>query len=208
MLVLANASPRAAVALAESHNRHMRMARLLKGAGLADDEANAPEFLPLLVAARESSLRQAGRKVNMKDLEDEDDEEVEGGIGAEAELPPGVPKWPPRVFLPRERTYTKRRQKWLLKQGEPNRSETDARIAVGDMLSVVMLWMDYSLLTDKLAKAAEDEGDIEAARALAKMGMAYRDAVYLAGRLRVFWRVPCPAEKGTMCTLASYRAQG
>jgi hypothetical protein len=31
------------------------------------------------------------------------------------------------------------------------------------MLSVVMLWMDYSALTDKLAKAAEDEGDIEAA---------------------------------------------
>jgi glutamate-1-semialdehyde aminotransferase len=24
----------------------------------------------------------------------------------------------------------------------------------------------------------------------------------------LFWRVPCPAEKGTMCTLVSYRAQG
>jgi hypothetical protein len=23
-----------------------------------------------------------------------------------------------------------------------------------------------------------------------------------------FWRVTCPAEKGTMCTLVSYRAQG
>jgi hypothetical protein len=93
--------------------------------------------------------------------------------------------WPPRLFLPRERTYTKRWQKRLLKQGEPNRSETDARIAEGDMLSVVMLWMDYSALTDKWASAAECEGDIEAAWAWAKIGMAYRDAAYQAGRLRV-----------------------
>jgi hypothetical protein len=99
MLDFANASPRAAAALAESHTRRMRMVRLLKGAGLADDEAKAPELLPLLVAARESALRQAGRKV--KDVEDEDDEEVDRGIGAQAELPSGVPMWPPRLFLPR-----------------------------------------------------------------------------------------------------------
>jgi hypothetical protein len=48
-----------------------------------------------------------------------------------------------------------------------------------------MLWMDYSALNDKLTKAAEDEGGIEAAWALAKIGMAYRDAAYQAGRLRV-----------------------
>jgi hypothetical protein len=53
------------------------------------------------------------------------------------------------------------------------------------MHSAVMLWMDYSALTDKLAKAAEDEGDIEAAWDLAKIGMAYRDAAYQAGCLRV-----------------------
>jgi hypothetical protein len=50
---------------------------------------------------------------------------------------------------------------------------------------VVMHWMDYSALNDKLTKAAEDEGGIEAAWALAKIGMAYRDAAYQAGRLRV-----------------------
>jgi hypothetical protein len=121
----------------------------------------------------------------VKDVEDENDEEVDRGIGAHAELPSGVPMWSPRLFLPRERTYTKRWQKWFLKQGEPNQSETDRRIAEGDMLYVVMLWMDYFALTDKLAKAAEDEGDIEAAWALAKIGMAYRDAAYQAGRLRV-----------------------
>jgi hypothetical protein len=110
MLGFANASPRAAAALTESHTRHMRMARLLKGAVLAADEAKVSGLLPLLVAARESALRQAGRKVSVKDVEDEDDEEVDRGIGAQAELPPGVPMWLPRLFLPRERTYTKRWQ--------------------------------------------------------------------------------------------------
>jgi hypothetical protein len=47
--------------------------------------------LPLLVAARESSLRQAFRKVSVKDVDDENDEEVDRGIEAQAELPPGVP---------------------------------------------------------------------------------------------------------------------
>jgi hypothetical protein len=102
MLGFANASPRAAAALAESHTRQMRMALLLKGAGLADDEAKAPELLLLLVAARESALQQAGRKVNVKDVEDGDEEEVDRGIGAQAELPPGVPMCPPHLFLPRE----------------------------------------------------------------------------------------------------------
>jgi hypothetical protein len=82
MVGFANASPGAAAGLAESHTRHMRMARLLKGAGLADDESKAPELLPLLVAARESALRQAGRTVSVKDVEDEDDEEVDRWIGA------------------------------------------------------------------------------------------------------------------------------
>jgi hypothetical protein len=120
MLGFANASPRAAAALAESHTRHMRIVGLLKGAGLSNDEAKAPELLPLLVAARESALQQAGRKVSVKDMEDEDDEDVDRGIGAQAELPPGVPMWPPRLFLPRESIYARRWQKWLLKQGEPN----------------------------------------------------------------------------------------
>jgi hypothetical protein len=54
-----------------------------------------------------------------------------------------------------------------------------------DMLSVVMLWMDYSQLTDKLAKAAEDDGDITTAWELSKIDMAYGDAAYQAGRMRV-----------------------
>jgi hypothetical protein len=53
------------------------------------------------------------------------------------------------------------------------------------MLSVLMLWMDYSQLAYKLAKAAGDDGDITTAWELCKIGMAYRDAAYQAGRMRV-----------------------
>jgi hypothetical protein len=106
----ANISPQAARAIAESHLHHMRMERLLRGAGLASEEAQAPGYLPMLEAARESALRQAGRKVSVKETEGEDDDDVERGFGAQAELPAGIPMWPPRVFLARERTYTKMAQ--------------------------------------------------------------------------------------------------
>jgi hypothetical protein len=44
------------------------------------------------------------------------------------------------------------------------------------MLSVVIFWIDYSALTDKLANEAVDEGGIATAWALNKIGMVYRDA--------------------------------
>jgi hypothetical protein len=40
-------------------------------------------------------------------------------------------------------------------------------------------------VTDKLARAAEDDGDNNTAWELSKIGMAYRDAAYQAGRMRV-----------------------
>jgi hypothetical protein len=88
------------------------------------------------VAAREVAVRQAGRHVGVKESEEQDDEEIDRGVGAQAELPPGVPVWPQRVFLARERTYTKSWHKHLLKQGEAYRSESDPRIAEGNTLSV------------------------------------------------------------------------
>jgi hypothetical protein len=124
-------------------------------------------------------------QVSVREAEANDDEEIDRGIGAQAELPPGVPMWPPRVFLARERTYTKGWHKWLLKQGESHRSETDPHIAERDMLSVVALWLNYSALTDKIALLAEDDRDLGLAWAPAKMGMAYRDAAYQAVRMRV-----------------------
>jgi hypothetical protein len=122
-----------------------------------------------------------GRKVTTpKETEGEEGEEVDRGVGAQTELPSGVPMWPPRVLLARERIYTKSWDKWILKQGESNRSESGPHAADGDMVSDVMLWLDYSLLADKMALAAEDEGDMDTAWALSKIGMAYRYAAYQA----------------------------
>jgi hypothetical protein len=57
----------------------MRMQRLLTGAGLADDEAKAHELFSLLVAACENVFLHAGRKVSVKDVEDDDDDEIDRG---------------------------------------------------------------------------------------------------------------------------------
>jgi hypothetical protein len=60
----------------------------------------------------------------------------------------------------------------------------DSRIIFGPV--GLPLFQDGIFCTNRqVNKAAEDEGYIEAAWALAKIGMAYRDAAYQAGRLRV-----------------------
>jgi hypothetical protein len=73
---------------------------------LASEEAQAPEYLKRLVAARRSALAQAGRQVRVRDAEEDDDEEIYSGIGAQAE-PPGIADVAAACFLARERTYTK-----------------------------------------------------------------------------------------------------
>jgi hypothetical protein len=59
-----------------------------------------------------------------------------------------------------ERIYTKTWHKWFLRQGEANRSESDPRMAVGDALPVMILWMDKWVLCRRLAVAAEEQGDL------------------------------------------------
>jgi hypothetical protein len=139
----------------------------------------------LVKASREGALRQAGRQVVFRDDEDEEGNELDRRIGAQAELPPGVIQWPPRVFLARERTYAMAWHKWLLRQGEASRPEGDPRMAAGDTLSVLVHWLDYWSLCWRLAIAAEDRGGMEDALALWKMSAAYADAAYKAARMRV-----------------------
>jgi hypothetical protein len=67
------------------------MERCLKGAGLADEKSQAPDYLPLLVAAREGAERQSGRPLGVKASEEQDDDEIDRGVGVQPELPPGVP---------------------------------------------------------------------------------------------------------------------
>jgi hypothetical protein len=74
----------AAKAVMDAHSRHVRMERWLKEAGLADEKAQAPEYLTLLEAAREAAMWQAGRPVGVKDGEEQDDEEDDRGAGAQA----------------------------------------------------------------------------------------------------------------------------
>jgi hypothetical protein len=81
------------------------------------------------VAAREGAERQAGRPVGVKESEEQDESRLTAVLGAQAELPPGVPVWSPRVFLARERTYTKGSRKYHLKQGEAHRYESNPQIA-------------------------------------------------------------------------------
>jgi hypothetical protein len=61
----------------------------LRGAVFEDAETSSPEFLGLVKVSRESALRQAGRHIVFKDSEEEEDEEADRGVGAQAELPLG-----------------------------------------------------------------------------------------------------------------------
>jgi hypothetical protein len=65
---------------------------------------------------------------------------------------------------------------WLLRQGEVNRSESDPRMAEGDALLVMVLWMDCWVLCRRLAVAAEEQGDLGDALNLGRMSAEYGDA--------------------------------
>lgn len=101
------------------------------------------------------------------------------------ELPPGVPSWPPKVFLPRGKFYTKNWHVCSLWQGEIVRGENDPRIAEGDTLSLKMLWLDYDKLAEKLMKEAAAIGAQAMADALRREMCSFLDTAYEAGRMRV-----------------------
>jgi hypothetical protein len=90
---LEDASAQATTAFIESHSRHMRMERVLMGAGLASDEAQVPEYqvYRCLWKCVGSRWPQGGMQFGLREVEEYFDEEVDRGIGAQAELTPGVP---------------------------------------------------------------------------------------------------------------------
>jgi hypothetical protein len=79
-------------AVAQSFHQHEKLEGSLRSAGFVDSETAPPEFLGLVRASRESALRQAGQRVVFKVDEVELDDELDRGIGAQAELPAGVPE--------------------------------------------------------------------------------------------------------------------
>lgn len=100
-------------------------------------------------------------------------------------MPPGVPDWPHRPFLARQKVFTKPWQVWLLKQGETIRSGNDPRIAEGDCLSNVVLWLDYATICMRLLDAAVKGEDYVAVLDLVAQASAYQAAAYEAARMRV-----------------------
>jgi hypothetical protein len=77
-------------------------------------------------------------RLTQRPREDDDDDDLEkdSGVGETAELPPGVPAWPPKAFLALTKFYTKGWQKWLLRQDESSRPDSDGRIEEGDAMSL------------------------------------------------------------------------
>lgn len=180
----AGASPSVVGALDASYARHERNRRLMSGAGLGGADFNVPEEMDLVSDARASALRMAGARVTWNQDGSEEDE-VDRGFGAQAELPPGVAEYPPRVFAASACTYAKGWHKFLLRQDEPRRSETDPRIKEGETLSNAMLWMDYSELCKRLARTAREHGEWGLALDLREIQDEYSAVVYEALRRRV-----------------------
>ena len=163
----------------------LRSERLLRDAGYADETTAQPALIDLTREARSVAMRMAACCVTGDEGEDEDDAVEDRGKGAQAELPPGVPDWPPSPFLARQKVFTKPWQVWLLKQGEAIRSENDPRIAEGDCLSNVVLWLDYATISMRLLDAAVKANDYGAVLDLVQQTSAYQSAAYDAARMRV-----------------------
>lgn len=171
--------------LKSGYENAARSERLLHDAGYADATNVQPTLIDLTREARKAAMRMCATGVT-GEYEDEDGDVIEDrGKGAQAELPAGVPDWPPRPFLARQKVYTKPWQVWLLKQGESVRSDADPRIAEGDCMSNVVLWLDYATITMRLLKAAVQANDFDAVIDLIEQSTSYQAAAYDAARMRV-----------------------
>lgn len=178
-----------AVTVHDAYNKGFTTAlqsqRLLVAAGYSDATTAEPELLEVTREARKVAMRMAASRVINEDGEEDDEDVEDRGKGAQAELPPGVPDWPPRPFLARQRVFTKKWQIYLLKQNETVRSDGDPRIAEGDCLSNVVLWLDYATIATRLLEAAVADGDQSAVGPLVSQVVAYQAAAYDAARMRV-----------------------
>ena len=125
--------------LTSGYQNAVRGERLLQDAGYSDGTNQQPKLIEITREARKAAMRMSATGVTGDYDDDEDDIVEDRGKGAQAELPPGVPDWPPRPFLARQKVFTKPWQVWLLKQGESVRNEADPCIAEGDCLSNVVL---------------------------------------------------------------------
>lgn len=105
-----NRSPHPVTAAVErEYENTLLIEEVTSRAGYADAQVQAPKHHSMVLEAREVAIHLAACRVTSRPSDEGDGEELgEGaGEGAIAELPPGVPTWPPKPFFPRGKFYTK-----------------------------------------------------------------------------------------------------
>jgi hypothetical protein len=71
-------------------------------------------------------------------------------MGAVAELPAGAPLWPRNVFSAHSHTCTRAWHRQMLRKFDPLCKDSDPRVAEGDTMSNMMLWLDMGMISAKL----------------------------------------------------------
>jgi hypothetical protein len=172
--------------LKQEYARAAAFEKTIQRAGFVDEHVQTPRCHERVLQARDAAQRIAACRLTQRPGEEDDDDDLDEDSGVEviAELPPGVPAWTPKPFLARN-NFTKGWQKWLLRQDEPSHPDGDGRIAEGVAMSVIMLWLDFATLADKLANEASQCQGHEIADALRTESSANMAAAYEAGRMRV-----------------------
>jgi hypothetical protein len=177
----------ATIALERVYARAAAFEKIMQRAVFVDEHVHDPRYHEMVLQAREAAQRLATCPLSQRPGEDDDDDDHEegSGVGEIAEFPPGVPAWPPKLFLARTKFFTKGWQKWSLRQDESSRPDSDGRIAEGDAISVILLWMDFAMLSDRLAKESSQFQEHAIADDLRAESSAYMAASYEVGRMRV-----------------------
>ena len=138
----------------------------------------------MTIRTREAALEKAVRGLSTADDDPDADEDDERGIGASAELPVGVPMWPPTIFLARDRNYTQPWHREMLGHGHVTFKDGDTRLAEGETMSNMMIWLDFAMITHTLLKAAVASQNWAVVPSLLHQSHEYMKTAYTAGRAR------------------------
>ena len=171
-------------AITKQYAKDCMMASLISLSGMQSDTEPRPEYFEMTIRAREAALEKAVRGTSRAEGEDDSDDDEERGLGASAELPPGVPMWPPTVFLAQDRKYTRPWHCEMLGQGRVTLKEGDSRLVEGEAMSNIMVWLDFSVITQTLLNAAVASQNWAVVPSLLQQSLEYTKAAYAAGRAR------------------------
>jgi hypothetical protein len=117
--------------------------------GFKDPEIERPEFFDMTESSRAAAECNAACRVLPDDDSDTSDSEDDGGVVAVAELPAGALLWPQKVFSDRARTYRRAWHRQMLRKLDPQCKDSHPRIAAGDIMSNIMLWLNIPRYADE-----------------------------------------------------------